>query len=153
MAKSMAFADHTPDSIDMESASHLRRILASIVEGGSTSNVLTLVEPNGETANVVLTHAIAETFLSVLRLVQSGQGFHLVPYDAELSTQQAADLLNVSRPHFVKLLDANEVTHSKVGRHRRVKAKDLFEYMKERDEKRSNILDELAKDDVELGLI
>jgi len=61
-----------------------------------------------------------------------------------LSTHQAADILNVSRPHLVKMLENNEILHHKVGRHRRINAKDLIEYKRQRDEDREDLLDELA---------
>ncbi|MEP3053461.1 MULTISPECIES: excisionase family DNA-binding protein [Rhodobacterales] len=153
MAKSMAFADHIPSEIDVEAASQLRKVLASIVDDPNTDNSLSLVDNEGKPAQVVLTHAIAETFLNVLRLIQNGQGFHLIPHDAELSTQQSADLLNVSRPHLIKMLEAGNLNFHLVGTHRKIKAKDLFEYMKARDDDREKALKELAMNDVELGLI
>ncbi|TDT73631.1 excisionase family DNA binding protein [Litoreibacter halocynthiae] len=153
MAKSMAFADHIPNEIDVEAASQLRQVLASIVDDPNSNNSLALVDKEGKPAQIVLTHAIAETFLDVLRLIQNGHGFHLIPHDAELSTQQAADLLNVSRPHLIKLLETDKIVFHTVGRHRRVKAKDLFQYMKVRDDEREKALQELAKNDIEFGLI
>lgn len=67
-----------------------------------------------------------------------------------LTTQQAADILNVSRPFLITLLERGEIQHTLVGRHRRIQAEHLFAYKKARDEKRSNASSDLAKMDAEL---
>ncbi|MBW4509409.1 MAG: helix-turn-helix domain-containing protein [Scytonematopsis contorta HA4267-MV1] len=55
------------------------------------------------------------------------------PTDAEMTTQQAADILNVSRPYLIKLLDNNEIPYVKTGSHRRIKVKDVMDYKEKRD--------------------
>ncbi len=67
-----------------------------------------------------------------------------------LTTQQAADILNVSRPYFLGLLKKGDIEYALLGRHRRVKADDLFEYKSTRDSERASALDKLAKMDAEL---
>ncbi len=66
-----------------------------------------------------------------------------------LTTQQAADILNVSRPYLIKLLDQGFMDHHKVGRHRRVRACDVFEYKQEMEAERSDALSELARTDAD----
>ena len=92
---------------------------------------------SGEIQTVTLAPALTASLLEVLRLVSSGRGFRMIPVEAELTTQQAADLLNVSRPFLVNLLENGDVPFTKTGRHRRVRADDLFAYKEKRDATRS----------------
>jgi len=88
----------------------------------------------------------------ILSAMAQGNAIALSPIHAELTTKQAADLLNVSRPFLCKLLDANEIPHRKVWRHRRVKFIDLMDYKKRTDEARSQTPDELVTQAQELGM-
>lgn len=82
---------------------------------------------------------------AVVHLMAMGQAVTLVPLDHELSTQQAANLLNVSRPFLNKLVDGGEIPYRKVGSHRRIRCEDLMEYKKQRDLTRHESLNELMQ--------
>jgi excisionase family DNA binding protein len=82
-----------------------------------------------------------------------GQGVSVVPSHAELTTQQAADMLNVSRPFLIGLLDAGEIEYRKVGKHRRIKAESLIAYMREDDRSHRAAADELSSLSQEMGLL
>lgn len=146
------FADRLPDQVESDNAAQLRHILAAVAKDDGNTE-LHLAEADGKTQTIVLTPALTEALLDLLRLVSSGRGFRMIPVEAELTTQQAADLLNVSRPYLIKLLDEGAIDFRKVGRHRRVRAEDLFAYKAQRDEDRASALSHLARQDAEDGLI
>lgn len=90
---------------------------------------------------------------SILGEVAKGHAVRVVPLEAELSTQEAADLLGVSRPHLVKLLEEGALPHRKVGTHRRVRLEDVLAYGERRRADGQRALQELADLDQELGLL
>ncbi len=88
----------------------------------------------------------------ILRQMARGNGVALTPLHAELTTRQAAGLLQVSRTHLVQLLDGGRIPCRKVGAHRRVRAEDVLAYRREAEARRREALDELTARDQELGL-
>jgi excisionase family DNA binding protein len=82
----------------------------------------------------------------------AGQGVFIVPAHAELTTQQAADLTNVSRPFLIGLLSAGEIDYRTVGQHRRIKAESLMDYIAADDRKRREAADELTQLNQVIGL-
>lgn len=127
-----------PDEGDALEA--LRRQIEEIFRAHRTAR---LVGPNGETIEIP-----ASAFHALKLVVQGmarGQTMTLVPHGRELTTQEAADLLHVSRPHLVKLLDEGAIPHYKVGTHRRVRIEDVLDYRERRAAKRREKLDELTR--------
>jgi excisionase family DNA binding protein len=93
-----------------------------------------------------------ELFIDILRHMAQGKSITLLPSDATLSTQQAADMLQVSRPHLVKLLETGQIAYTKVGSHRRVIMQDLVAYEQNLRKTRAEQLDFLTQQAQELNL-
>lgn len=143
------FDDRMPSTAEIETANQLRTILASKMRPEQATK-LTIALDADRGGEVVLSPALAQSFLELLRHVGSGRAVTIVPTDEMLSTQRAADLLNVSRPYLIKLLEQEVLPYVLVGRHRRVKAQDLFDYRIKRDEERAEALSRLAEMDGDL---
>lgn len=98
----------------------------------------------GKEGELDLPASAVRLLLDVLEQMANGNAVTLTPLHTELSTNQAATLLRVSRPFLIKLLEEGEIPFRKVGRHRRVLAKDVLAYRQSIFEKRSKALDELT---------
>ncbi|MEM9524146.1 MAG: excisionase family DNA-binding protein [Pseudomonadota bacterium] len=122
--KSEAFFDRLADEVEIKNAEQLRTIVASQMKEVKPTT-LSLALEGGDVQNVTLAPALAASLLEVLRLVSSGRGFRMIPVGSELTTRQAADLLNVSRPFLVKLLEEGDIPFTKTGRHRRARRRSL----------------------------
>jgi len=90
--------------------------------------------------------------IDILSNMAEGKSITLIASDVEVSTQQAANTLNISRPHLVKLLEQGEIPHRKVGRHRRIQLEDLMEYKNKLKKNRRKNLDFLAEQAQDLNL-
>lgn len=90
--------------------------------------------------------------MQVLTAMSQGKSVTLIPTPTELTTQQAADLLDVSRPYVVKLLEEGRIPCRTVGRYRKVRFDDLMAYKRKDDEARLKVLDQLTAEAQELGL-
>jgi len=149
-ARAHVFDDRMPSTAEIENANHLRQILANQLRNDDEPARLKLAVDAETRVDVVLAPALARTFMELLRHVGSGRSVTIVPTDEQLSTQRAADILNVSRPYLIKLIEREEIPCEKVGRHRRLRAQDVFDYKKRRDEARDDALSRLAEVDADL---
>lgn len=150
----MPFDHGLPTEIDMQSADQLRKILASAMPEDGQNTVFQVNLPGIEgSSEISLSQDVTATLLHLLRLIGSRRGYKIVPYGAKLTTQEAADLLNVSRPYLIKLIEKGELGCEMVGRHRRIDAEKLFAFQERRDDRRTSALTEMAERDAKLGLI
>ncbi|MCY3873709.1 MAG: helix-turn-helix domain-containing protein [Rhodobacteraceae bacterium] len=87
-----------------------------------------------------------DLLMHVLEAMAAGQGVTLIPESAELTTVQAADVLNISRPFLIKLLDQKAIPHRKVGKHRRILMEDVMAYKNAIDRERELVLEQITRD-------
>ncbi|GBF81018.1 helix-turn-helix domain-containing protein [Aphanothece sacrum] len=93
-----------------------------------------------------------ETISNILTALRQGKSVTVVPDETYMTTQQAAEVLNVSRPYLVKLLENHEIPFTKVGNRRKVLVKDLLAYKEQRDTERRQVLREFSASIYEDGL-
>jgi len=130
----------------VEEAEKAKKAITFLARHMNKQGTLSLrLKQGANSALVELPPAVSRIVLDLLLLIGKGEAVTLVPFGSELSTQQAADLLNVSRPFLVKLIENKEIPHHKVGSHRRIRAEDLLAYKQRRDGMRSAALAKLAR--------
>ena len=131
-----------PTRIESEKASEAACAIARALTHQTLS--LRIREDEGEVC-VDLPPSLGFLLLDLFAHVARGQMVTFVPYGAELTTQEAADVLNVSRPFLIKLLEQEKIPFHKVGSHRRISMTDVLKYKEQRDKSRSNALDKLQR--------
>jgi excisionase family DNA binding protein len=129
-----------------EAQAALRQLAPLAARTKPTSEVRVRAEAAGPEQAVIVPRQAFELFLEVLGQLANGNAVTILPVHAELTTQQAADLLNVSRPYLVGLLEEQAIPYRRVGTHRRVKAADVLEHKRKDEARRKQVLDELAAD-------
>ncbi|QSE72393.1 helix-turn-helix domain-containing protein [Rhodococcus sp. PSBB049] len=143
----MSAVEH-PTAVEQEQARQALSALRDVHPGADTFEVTVA----GTSTSVPLPGAALESIREVLATMAAGQGVTVVPAHAELTTQQAAELLNVSRPHVIKLLDEGRIRYRLVGRHRRILASSLLEYRRTQQRETRRAADHLAALSDDLGL-
>lgn len=106
-------------------------------------------EPN---ETIELPAEAVELLMRILEAFASGRGVTLIPNNAELTTVQAAEILNVSRPFLIKLLEEQKIPYRLVGKHRRIRMEDVMAFKRAVDQQREAILDQLVADAQEQGM-
>jgi excisionase family DNA binding protein len=122
----------------------------SRLPGTGSSDLRIRVTDSGE--DITLPASAFRLLKDFLAELAQGHEVALVPVASELTTQQAADLLNVSRPYLIGLLENGTIPFRRVGQHRRVRLQDLMIYKRKDDETRGKIAADLTSDAQELGL-
>ena len=132
---------------EMRLARESARALQESLPSGDTTVTITI---NG--TRVEVPSSLISVLSSSLEMIGEGQSVAVVPVEQEIGTQEAAELLGVSRPFLVKLLDNGAIPSRKVGVQRRVRPADILDYKEQEQAERREVLRELAAEDQRLGL-
>ena len=141
-------AQALPTDAEANLARESSRLLAACIGKGATAKLRVI---DGDNDIVVPVRAM-RLLVDILEQMGEGKGVTVLPIKAELTTQQAADILNVSRPYLVGLLESGQISFRKIGKHRRVCLETLIGYQAESRKKQDAAMEELAKQAQELGL-
>jgi excisionase family DNA binding protein len=141
--------DMTPEEVEMARLAQ-RFIVESLDHSRAAS--ITLTSETGDAPSVSVPTKTLRFIADVLGLLSERQPVVFVPAKRELSTVQAAHMLNVSRPFVIKEIEDGRLKHRKVGSHRRIAIEDLLEYAKVMRSQQRSALDRLADNAAELGL-
>jgi excisionase family DNA binding protein len=139
-----ALPDHivSPDPSEQDELVELREQLARIA-GQRRRPVARLVSPDG--VEVEIPASAFAALQAIVRDMAQGLTITLIPHDRELTTKEAADILNVSRPFLVKVLDRGDLPYHRVGTHRRLRVEDVLAYRELRAKRRREKLRELTE--------
>jgi excisionase family DNA binding protein len=152
MAGTGSISSIDPGDVDGEVAGRTARRIRDYLSSHPDEDPLEIHVEGDDNEVLVVPRAGAAMLAQVMTTLEGGQGVALVPSEAQLTTQQAADMLNVSRPYLIGLLEKGEIEYRKVGRHRRVPFRALMEYKRHADQRARAAADELSDLGQELGL-
>ncbi len=124
--------------------------IIELVKKISNMDKFVMTKADGE--EIELPQVVSQVLYEIITILSQGGSMTIIPMDKELTTQQAADILNVSRPYFVKLLENDIIPYHKTGTHRKILMKDLIEYKNQISKKRKAKLSEMIDLSQELGL-
>ena len=143
----------TPSDQEAQIARTSSEALAPLLneKGASTAHIHFCTESEHE-ADITLPLSAVHLLLHALQEMAKGNAVALLPVDTELTTQQAAELLRMSRPSVIKMLDEKKLPYRKVGAHRRVRLEDVLLYLKTERARRARVMEELVAETERLGL-
>lgn len=136
------YKEYPPTEEDKALARQSKQVLATHAQKDQSLK-LQVVDGNQQ-PTIELPHSAVQLLMDILGTIASGQGVTISAQDAELTTSQLAQMMNVSRPYVVKLLDEGVIPHHKVGTHRRVRLQDAILYQLDIKRKRAQVLAELV---------
>jgi excisionase family DNA binding protein len=143
-------ATETPIGADPREAEQIRALAERIAARGDRVRY-SLVDTENQVRQEIPA-PLFEILVAAARELANGRSVVILHYDQEITTQQAADILQVSRPYFVRLLEEGKIPYHRVGTHRRIRMGDLLRYKEIRDERRHADLKELVRASEVLGL-
>ena len=143
----------TPTDQDTKIARASSEAIAPLLQDNGTSEVrIRFCTEGKQGAEITLPHSAVRILFTALQEMAKGHSVTLLPVDTELTTQQAAELMRVSRPSLIKMLDENKLPYRKVGAHRRVRYEDVLRYLESERARRKKVMEELVAETDALGL-
>ncbi|AUZ48061.1 MULTISPECIES: helix-turn-helix domain-containing protein [Pseudomonas] len=148
---------HLPKTIpplekEVEAAVQGQRELASLLSTKFDTQRIDIFDKEDKPHSLVLPTSALRLLVDILGELALGNAVKVVPVHAELTSQEAADLLNVSRPHLVKMLEEGAIPFTKTGRHRRIRFSDLMAFKQQRDAESQEAMEALVRQAQELGM-
>jgi excisionase family DNA binding protein len=140
--------DERPSVLPSKDDSDLAREASRAISSERTNSLRVRIGDK----ELTLPQAATRLIQHLLTEMAQGNAVTVIPIHAELTTQEAADFLNVSRPHLIRLLEQNKIAYHMVGTHRRVRFEDLMLFKTNEERKRLRAMEELAAQAQELGL-
>ena len=141
-----------PSQEDITLARESARALSTVLRTRADIQEIDIHDETGAVRTVRIPTSALRLLVEVLAEIGQGNAVSIIPIHAELTTQEAADVLNVSRPFLVQLLEKGEIDFHKIGTHRRVRYQDVIDYKKRIDAERRKTLEALANEAQELGM-
>lgn len=148
----MMGAGELPTAEEINLARASGRTLSAYLQRQAETQHIEIVDEQGETHSVCVPVSALRLLIDVLTELGEGNAVTIMPIHAELTTQEAADVLNVSRPFLVQLLERGDIPFHKIGTHRRVRYRDVLSYKQQIDAERHKVLDALAEQAQELDM-
>jgi len=142
-----------PTEMDASLAKETSRLLAPQTRSAAPLSIRVIgTSKDAKEETVRIPAPAVKMLVRILEEIALGNAVTLIPVHAELTTQEAADMLNISRPSLIQLLDEGKIEYRKVGTHRRVRFEGLMAYKRRADAERRAVLAELAAYDQEIGI-
>jgi len=141
-----------PGDLTAAQMAHLREHLSRVLKLAESGRGFLRVEQEGEEAAIPLPASYFRAFARALAEVAEGRRVAIEPEEQELTTSEAADFLNVSRPYLIRLLKERKIPHRNVGTHRRVQLRDLRAYREQMRVEAADALQQLADQAQERGI-
>jgi excisionase family DNA binding protein len=145
-------ASIVPSEKEIALARKSSRILSNVSFEKTKSIEIMLEEAKKQPQSITVPLSAFKLLLTILTEMAAGNTVTLVPMISELTTQEAANFLNVSRPYLIQLLETKKIPFRKVGTRRKILFQDLMAYKTKTDEARRKVLDELSKEAQKLGI-
>ncbi|WP_205964680.1 helix-turn-helix domain-containing protein [Paraglaciecola marina] len=141
-----------PNAEEVALAKLSSQALSAVMETSGEVQQFNVVGKDGENHPLTLPASAVKLMIELLTQLGQGNSVNITPIHAELTTQEAADILNMSRPTLIKLLDGSDIPYSRKGNRRKVAFVDVMAFKQNMDNKRLASLDELTALDQELEL-